>query len=101
MAASSSSFIPTPLAHADSQGEGHPRGTPLHDNENEKNRMSLESRIFYYVSLPTEDITRNQNAKRWLGFIIGFHETRNRESRLVIGANLWSVLLTSNREFEI
>ncbi|GFT82658.1 hypothetical protein TNCV_1634321 [Trichonephila clavipes] len=26
MAASSSSFIPTPLAHADNQGEGHPRG---------------------------------------------------------------------------
>ncbi|GFT98786.1 uncharacterized protein TNCV_3792271 [Trichonephila clavipes] len=30
-AASSSSFIPTPLAHADNQGEGHPRGgAPLH-----------------------------------------------------------------------
>ncbi|GFW49635.1 hypothetical protein TNCV_2844161 [Trichonephila clavipes] len=29
MAPSSSSFIPTPLAHADNQGEGHPRGAPL------------------------------------------------------------------------
>ncbi|GFX26623.1 hypothetical protein TNCV_4536341 [Trichonephila clavipes] len=30
MAASCSSFIPTPLAHADNQGEGHPRGAPFH-----------------------------------------------------------------------
>ncbi|PRD22095.1 UNVERIFIED_CONTAM: hypothetical protein NCL1_50035 [Trichonephila clavipes] len=29
MAASSSSCIPTPLAHADDQGEGHPRGASL------------------------------------------------------------------------
>ncbi|GFU78035.1 hypothetical protein TNCV_4855131 [Trichonephila clavipes] len=29
MAAPSSSVIPTPLAHADNQGEGHPRGVPL------------------------------------------------------------------------
>ncbi|GFT43486.1 uncharacterized protein TNCV_815311 [Trichonephila clavipes] len=29
MAASSSSVIPTPLAHADNQGEGQPRGVPL------------------------------------------------------------------------
>ncbi|GFU32966.1 hypothetical protein TNCV_4155531 [Trichonephila clavipes] len=29
MATSSSSVITTPLAHADNQGEGHPRGTPL------------------------------------------------------------------------
>ncbi|GFX88173.1 hypothetical protein TNCV_159871 [Trichonephila clavipes] len=29
MAASSSSFIPTPLAQADNQGEGHPRGALL------------------------------------------------------------------------
>ncbi|GFY00289.1 hypothetical protein TNCV_4710911 [Trichonephila clavipes] len=29
MTAPSSSFIPTPLAHADNQGEGHPRGAPL------------------------------------------------------------------------
>ncbi|GFU65980.1 hypothetical protein TNCV_3458441 [Trichonephila clavipes] len=29
MAASSSSVIPTPLAHADNQGEGHPRGASL------------------------------------------------------------------------
>ncbi|GFX01786.1 hypothetical protein TNCV_1021891 [Trichonephila clavipes] len=28
MSASSSSVIPTPLAHADNQGEGHPRGHP-------------------------------------------------------------------------
>ncbi|GFV74346.1 uncharacterized protein TNCV_5127891 [Trichonephila clavipes] len=28
MAASSSSFIPTPLAHADTLREGHPRGRP-------------------------------------------------------------------------
>ncbi|GFV66838.1 hypothetical protein TNCV_4303991 [Trichonephila clavipes] len=28
MSASSSSVIPTPLAHADNQGEGHPRGRP-------------------------------------------------------------------------
>ncbi|GFV39926.1 uncharacterized protein TNCV_1808381 [Trichonephila clavipes] len=28
-AASSSSVIPTPLAHADNQGEGHPRVAPL------------------------------------------------------------------------
>ncbi|GFW72914.1 hypothetical protein TNCV_830382 [Trichonephila clavipes] len=32
MAAPSSSFIPTPLAHADNQGEGHPRGASLHSN---------------------------------------------------------------------
>ncbi|GFX86418.1 endonuclease-reverse transcriptase [Trichonephila clavipes] len=29
MAASSSSFIPTPLAHTDNHGEGHSRGAPL------------------------------------------------------------------------
>ncbi|GFX01963.1 hypothetical protein TNCV_371521 [Trichonephila clavipes] len=29
MAASCSSFIPTPLANADTLGEGHPRGTSL------------------------------------------------------------------------
>ncbi|GFU58887.1 hypothetical protein TNCV_964871 [Trichonephila clavipes] len=29
MAASSSSLIPTPLTHADNQGEGHPRGVTL------------------------------------------------------------------------
>ncbi|GFU96803.1 hypothetical protein TNCV_3512501 [Trichonephila clavipes] len=29
MAASNSSFIPAPLAHADNLGEGHPRGAPL------------------------------------------------------------------------
>ncbi|GFW06679.1 hypothetical protein TNCV_3287801 [Trichonephila clavipes] len=29
VAASGSSFIPTPLAHTDNQGEGHPRGPPL------------------------------------------------------------------------
>ncbi|GFX01473.1 uncharacterized protein TNCV_1864471 [Trichonephila clavipes] len=29
MAASSSSFIPIPLGHADNQGEGHLRGAPL------------------------------------------------------------------------
>ncbi|GFV78160.1 hypothetical protein TNCV_1036281 [Trichonephila clavipes] len=29
MIASSSSFIPTPLAYADNQGEGLPRGVPL------------------------------------------------------------------------
>ncbi|GFV82794.1 uncharacterized protein TNCV_4147621 [Trichonephila clavipes] len=28
MAASGSSFIPTPLAHANNLGEGHPRGRP-------------------------------------------------------------------------
>ncbi|PRD22866.1 UNVERIFIED_CONTAM: hypothetical protein NCL1_47943 [Trichonephila clavipes] len=28
MAASSSSVIPTPLAHADNQGEGHPKSSP-------------------------------------------------------------------------
>ncbi|GFW39720.1 hypothetical protein TNCV_3188911 [Trichonephila clavipes] len=30
MAASSSSFVPTPLAHADNQGSGQPRRVPLH-----------------------------------------------------------------------
>ncbi|GFU00693.1 uncharacterized protein TNCV_4818571 [Trichonephila clavipes] len=30
MAASSFSFIPTSLADADNQGEGHPRGAPIH-----------------------------------------------------------------------
>ncbi|GFX31355.1 hypothetical protein TNCV_2061731 [Trichonephila clavipes] len=30
MATSSSSVIPTPLAHSDNQGEGHPWGSPLH-----------------------------------------------------------------------
>ncbi|GFW40313.1 hypothetical protein TNCV_1018711 [Trichonephila clavipes] len=30
MAASGSSFIPTPLTHADNLGEGHPREAPLH-----------------------------------------------------------------------
>ncbi|GFW23863.1 hypothetical protein TNCV_945481 [Trichonephila clavipes] len=32
MAASSSSVIPTPLAHADNQGEGHPGEALLHTN---------------------------------------------------------------------
>ncbi|GFU68007.1 uncharacterized protein TNCV_2823501 [Trichonephila clavipes] len=32
MASSSSSFIPTPLAHADNQGEGHPREAPFHSS---------------------------------------------------------------------
>ncbi|GFU64000.1 hypothetical protein TNCV_245781 [Trichonephila clavipes] len=31
MAASGSSFNPTPLAHADNLGKGHPRGSPLQD----------------------------------------------------------------------
>ncbi|GFV83189.1 hypothetical protein TNCV_1899161 [Trichonephila clavipes] len=33
MAASGSSFIPTPLAHADNQGEGPPRGAPLQSEQ--------------------------------------------------------------------
>ncbi|GFX86335.1 uncharacterized protein TNCV_2562171 [Trichonephila clavipes] len=36
MAASSSSFIPTSLAHADNLGEGHPREAPLHSSDSEK-----------------------------------------------------------------
>ncbi|GFU07238.1 hypothetical protein TNCV_1113721 [Trichonephila clavipes] len=45
MEASSSSFIPTPLAHADNQGEGYPRGPPLHWRETKFNLYDPEVRM--------------------------------------------------------
>ncbi|GFT32982.1 uncharacterized protein TNCV_149641 [Trichonephila clavipes] len=44
MAASSSSFIPTPLAHADNQREGPPRETPLHWHPTKFNLYDPERR---------------------------------------------------------
>ncbi|GFW68363.1 transposable element Tcb2 transposase [Trichonephila clavipes] len=45
MAASSSSFIPTPLAHADTLGEGHPRGTPFQFRPTEFNLYNPEKLV--------------------------------------------------------
>ncbi|GFT53943.1 uncharacterized protein TNCV_418481 [Trichonephila clavipes] len=44
MAASSSSFIPTPLAQADNLGEGHPRGAPLQRRPTKFNLYNPEVR---------------------------------------------------------
>ncbi|GFX59750.1 hypothetical protein TNCV_1777891 [Trichonephila clavipes] len=40
MAASGSSFNPTPLAHADNLGEGQPKGSPLQDKKKRGSKMS-------------------------------------------------------------
>ncbi|GFS72100.1 uncharacterized protein TNCV_3903931 [Trichonephila clavipes] len=44
MAASSSSFIPTPLAHADNLGEGYPRGPRLQRRPTKFNLYNPEVR---------------------------------------------------------
>ncbi|GFU94824.1 uncharacterized protein TNCV_4552761 [Trichonephila clavipes] len=53
MAASSSSVIHTPLAHADIQGEGHPRGHPTKYNlydpaVRSANELSVLPEVFFF-----------------------------------------------------
>ncbi|GFX01125.1 hypothetical protein TNCV_4580911 [Trichonephila clavipes] len=54
MAASSSSFIPTPLAHSDTLEEGHPRGASLHDLVELVRQSIMETRRFTITELSSQ-----------------------------------------------
>ncbi|GFU79684.1 uncharacterized protein TNCV_4036911 [Trichonephila clavipes] len=67
MAASNSSFIPTPLAHADNQGEGHQRGAPLHWRPMKFNLYNPKVRGANGFSvLPEEYFSGSENVNEFL-----------------------------------
>ncbi|GFW68050.1 hypothetical protein TNCV_1618111 [Trichonephila clavipes] len=58
MSDTSSSVNPTPLAHADNQGEGHPRGGAPSQYQQEDMRISVN--LTYIDPLRTVDLQRHK-----------------------------------------
>ncbi|GFT89591.1 uncharacterized protein TNCV_1610771 [Trichonephila clavipes] len=71
MTASSSSVVPTPLAHADNQGEGHPRGRPYIGAQRNLIYMTpgLEPKVQDYV-----EVRNPQNTVQLLEVLAKFEE---------------------------